>query len=315
MDLPETTLNTQDAIDASSASADRPAFDPDSIGLVNTVSDGTDAPSQAAGKQEDTSGKTLKTEGDGEQGKETDGEGDTRFDRHPRWQQIMRERDEARRAAEEARLEAQRIREERIRLEAERDFLREQQQGKTAAEEPLPYRDTSQLSAEEIAEWMTNDPKGYHDNLVIQAREQAKREVRAMLEHSERQRQEREYEAARKRTYEQYAKANPDFLQMWDRKEIQAFMEANPGHNPISAHQMLTMERRIKEAAEKAAREAEEKVNKNWQAKRQAAVIGSGPAGVGTPSDDAELNNTKERGGPVSVLVSRLQRMRAAAGR
>jgi len=309
MDLPETTLNTQEAIDASSASADRPAFDPDSIGLINTVSDGTDVPAKTAGKQEDTTDKSLKTDGDAEPEKGTAKEqGSMRFDQHPDWQRMMRERDEARQ-------EAQRIKEERIRLEAERDFLREQRR-QPAQEEPLPYKDTSRMSAEDLAEWMTTDPKGYHDNLVIQAREQAKREVRMALEQSEQRRLQESREASIRRTYEKYEKENPDFKAMWDRGEIQVFLEANPGHNPISAHQVMTMERRIKEAAEKAAREAEEKTNKNWQAKRQAAVIGSGPSGVGSASDvDAELHNTKERGGPVSVLVNRLQRMRAAAGR
>ena len=79
---------------------------------------------------------------------------------------------------------------------------------------------------------------------------------------------------------------------------------------------MMTMEARVKAAAEKAAKEAAERTNKNWQAKRQAAVIGTGPSGVGNTADaDNELQNTKERGGPVSVLVHRLQKLRAAAGR
>ena len=89
MDLPETTLNTQEAIDASSASADRPAFDPDSIGLINTVSDGTDVPAKTAGKQEDTTDKSLKTDGDAEPEKGTAKEqGSMRFDQHPDWQRI-----------------------------------------------------------------------------------------------------------------------------------------------------------------------------------------------------------------------------------
>lgn len=315
MDLPDKTLNTQDAIDASSASADRPAFNPDSIGLINTVSDGTDAPPDAATKQEDASEKTIKTDGEGEQEKGTGDEGDGRFDKHPRWQQIMRERDEARRKAEEAYLEAQRIREERIRLEVERDFLREQKQAAASQQEHLPYRDTSSMSAEEIAEWMTTDPKGYHDNLIIQAREQAKREVQAVIEQSERQQQQRAREERIKKTYELYEKENPDFRTMWDRGEIQAFLEANPGHNPISAHQLMTMEARIKAVAEQAAKEAEERTNRNWQAKRQAAVLGTGPSGIGATDADNELQNTKARGGPVSVLVNRLQKLRAAAGR
>jgi len=265
MDLPETTLNTQEAIDASSASADRPAFDPDSIGLINTVSDGTDVPAKTAGKQEDTTDKSLKTDGDAEPEKGTaKGQGSMRFDQHPDWQRMMRERDEARQ-------EAQRIKEERIRLEAERDFLREQRR-QPAQEEPLPYKDTSRMSAEDLAEWMTTDPKGYHDNLVIQAREQAKREVRMALEQSEQRRLQESREASIRRTYEKYEKENPDFKAMWDRGEIQVFLEANPGHNPISAHQTMTMEARVKAAAEKAAKEAADIAARESDKKHKASV-------------------------------------------
>lgn len=314
MALPDTTLNTADAVANSSVAADKPVFDPDSIGLVNTVDDGSTAAPAPAGTQDGTSDPTIKPDGDAATAKEADSDGD-RFDKHPRWQQIMQERDEARRVADEARQEAQRVREERIRLEAERDFLR--QQATPAKPETLPYKDTTAMSAEEIADWMANDPKGYHDNLMIQARELARREAQSLLDQSRTATQRELEQAEIKRRYEAYEKDNPEFKKMWDSGEIVKFMESNPGmYTPISAHKEMTREAREKAIAEAAAKEAEERTNKNWQAKRQATVMGTGPAGVGTTSEaDAELNNTKERGGAVSVLVNRLQKMRQAAGR
>jgi hypothetical protein len=316
MAIPDTTLNSQNAIANSSLAEDKQTFDPDSIGLVTDDIDRQDI-------SVDTSDKTITHEEKKDAEKEdatvtdekkddtttTDTKVDDRFDKYPRWQEIMRERDEARRIAEETRLEVQRVREERIRLEAERDFLKAQAELKP---EILPYRDTSGMTAEQIAEWMSEDPKGYHDNLIIQARELAKREVREILKQSETERKRLSQEESIKKTYDAYEKDNPDFKKMWESGEIIKFLDANPGHNPISAHQVMTAEKRIKEAAEKAAREAEERTNKNWQAKRQATVIGGGPSV--TPTDtDTELQDTKSRGGPIAVLAERLARMRKAA--
>ena len=80
---------------------------------------------------------------------------------------------------------------------------------------------------------------------------------------------------------------------MWDSGEIVRFIEANPGHNPISAYQAMIYETRmqkaIEEARAKAIKETEEKVNKNWQAKKQARVLGTGPSGPGVDTEDKEL--------------------------
>jgi hypothetical protein len=316
MEVPIVTLNTADAVAGSSTAADKPVFDPDSIGLVNTVIDATDAPATNTDgvitTDVDTSDKTIKPDStDADKGdpepdatKDADKGDDTRFDKHPRWQEMIRERDEARRIAEDARIA-------QIRLEAERDTLRQFTQ-KVEPVKPavLHYRDITALTPDEITEWQVNDPKGYAANLYQQVLYEAEQRLNTVQAEREKQAQAKVQETKIKDTYAAYEKSNPDFKPMWDNGTIQKFMDDNPGHNPISAHQLMTVEKRIREATEKAAKEAEEKTNKNWQAKRQAKVIGSGPAAAPATGEDAELQNTKDKGGPVAVLAERLRRMR-----
>jgi len=116
------------------------------------------------------------------------------------------------------------------------------------------------------------------------------------------------------KTYESYAKANPDFDEMWDDGRIQAFMDKNPGHNAISAHQMLTEETRLKAAADKAVKEFEGAL----RSKRAAsAVLGAGNMSVPTDAKaaDERLKNPKKFGGVTEVLTARLLERRRAAGR
>lgn len=332
MELPQTTLNTVDAVEGSSTSADRPAFDPDSIGVINTVGD--DAPAI------DSSDKTLKHDDDD---KATDGtpdetddaaapdkdadkgkDDDTRFDKHPRWQEMLRERDEAKRAADEARRIADETRLEKARLEGEREALRKAAEVQKPVN--LPYKDITALSPDEIADWQATDPKGYAANLYRQVTYEAEQKLNAQIAEREKQMQTQSHEAKVKATYDAFEKANPDFRTRWNSGEVQAFMDANPGHNPISAYREMTSEvssktieerhkAELAEAVAKAVKETEEKVNKNWQAKRSARVIGGGPSGAaGTTDADKELSDTKSRGGTVSVLTDRLRRLRAGTG-
>jgi hypothetical protein len=94
-------------------------------------------------------------------------------------------------------------------------------------------------------------------------------------------------------------------------------MSEHPGHNAISAHMVLTktkesvdLDSKIKEAVAKAVKETEARVVKNFQAKRNATVLDGGTAGGAPTEPDAELQNTKERGGITNVLASRLRSLR-----
>ena len=304
-----TTLNTSEEIVESSATAnDRPAFDPDSIGIIHDR-DGEftelDASKETikqdaedAGKGEDKTTPEPK--------KDATSEGDeTRFDKHPRWQEMLREREEAKKAVEQERIA-------RAKLEGELEALKRQ----TQVEKPpvkADYKDITALTAEEIAEWQATDPKGFAANMYAQVKAEAMTQMQESLK------AEREQEKQRisiEKTYKEFEDKHKDFKPMWDSGEIVRFIEANPGHNPISAYHAMTYETRmqkaIEEARAKAIKETEEKVNKNWQAKKQARVLGAGPGGPGTDTEDKELKNVKSQGGLYNVLAKRLDRLRTA---
>jgi len=304
-----TTLNTSEEIVESSATAnDRPAFDPDSIGIIHDR-DGEftelDASKETikqdaedAGKGEDKTTPEPK--------KDATSEGDeTRFDKHPRWQEMLREREEAKKAVEQERIA-------RAKLEGELEALKRQ----TQVEKPpvkADYKDITALTAEEIAEWQATDPKGFAANMYAQVKSEA---LMKMQEDFRAEREAENKKVSIERTYKEFEDKHKDFKPMWDSGEIVRFIEANPGHNPISAYHAMTYETRmqkaIEEARTKAIKETEEKVNKNWQAKKQARVLGTGPSGPGADTEDKELKDVKTQGGLYNVLAKRLDRLRTA---
>ena len=304
-----TTLNTSEEIVESSATAnDRPAFDPDSIGLIHDrEGDVTELnPSKETLKQEGEDAGKGEDKTTPEPKKDATSEGDeTRFDKHPRWQEMLREREEAKKAVEQERIA-------RAKLEGELEALKRQ----TQVEKPpakADYKDITALTAEEIAEWQAIDPKGFAANMYAQVKAEAMTQMQESLK------AEREQEKQRisiEKTYKEFEDKHKDFKPMWDSGEIVRFIEANPGHNPISAYHAMTYEARmqkaIEEARAKAIKETEEKVNKNWMAKRQARVLGTGPSGPGADTEDKELKDVKSQGGLYNVLAKRLERLRTA---
>ena len=304
-----TTLSTSEEIVDSSATAnDRPAFDPDSIGIIHDR-DGEftelDASKETIKQDAEDAGKGEEKDTP-EPKKDATSEGDeTRFDKHPRWQQMIQEREQAKQTADQERIA-------RAKLEGELEALKRQ----PPAEKPIvktDYKDITALTAEEIAEWQATDPKGFAANMYAQVKAEAMTQMQESL------RAEREQEKNRisiEKTYKEFEDKHKDFKPMWDSGEIVKFIEANPGHNPISAYQAMTYENRLEKAIEearaKAIKETEEKVNKNWQAKRTARVLGAGPSGTGTETEDKELKDVKTQGGIYNVLAKRLDRLRAS---
>ncbi len=214
-----------------------------------------------------------------------------RFDQHPDWQRMMKERDDARieAAVAKAKLEAVAPKTEPLPKE-------------------LPYKDITKMSKEELVEWQEDDPKGYAANLYAQIKYEQKQELA-------REQAEQTQTSSIKKTYETYEKENPDFRKMWDSGKIMEFMNQNPGHNAISAHMAMTVQARIDAAKTTAAKEAEERVTKNFAAKRHAQVISDGADGARASKSepDKEIKDTKQHGGITAVLASRLRAMRQAA--
>jgi len=294
-------MDTVDAKDGSGVNqevgglvhTDAPKIDPDSVNTFHDLDD-VDASSGADDKklgEEESKAAAEKAAADAK-AKE-----DERFDKHPRFQKIMAERDEARLNA--ARLEG--------RLETVVP--------KVPAPVQLPFKDISALTAEQIREWQDEDPKGFADNLRKQARHEAQEAIRAELRTKEASN--KEYNDL-KTTYDNFEKKNPEFRKMWDEGIIVAYIEKNPGHNPISAYLEMTEEsrskdtdKRIEEAVAKAKKETEEAANKRFLAKKKATTLTGSPAGVVQQGIDPALADTKKHGGVTSVLADRLKSLRS----
>lgn len=220
-----------------------------------------------------------------------------RFDQHPRWKEVMAERDRnlERAIKAEATLEALKAAEKPV-------------EKKEAEAVEADFKDIASIEDSEIYDWVDKDPKGFYANLLKQARHELRNEVLTELKQET---SEKDYTARVEKSYKDYADKYPDFADKWNSGEIQKFMDDNPGHNAISAHQMMTGESRLQAERDKAAKEAEEKVLKNLKAKSHARTLESGPSGVSgtqSPGIPDELLNPGKYGGVEKVLMSRFLR-------
>lgn len=234
-----------------------------------------------------------------------------RFDKHPRFQKLIREKNELveRLARTEGKMEA---------LET---------QIATREREQPDYVDITTKTNEELDKWRDEDPKSFYANLAKQARTEVRAELLEEFKDQRSDNEAKSLEDKQVETYERYAEDHPDFDEMWDSGEIGRYMRQHPGHNAISAHMMLVAEK----AAEKqpatavskddldkqisdAVKTAEEKLIADIKAKGLASVLGAGPTGAVRQSEEPspEMKDTKKHGGMTSVLLSRLRARRAA---
>ena len=233
-------------------------------------------------------------------GKEKPAGDDDRFDKHPRFQELNRR---VRESEERSRELERTLNELKSRAQAP-DGSKPKGDGSTA-----PFKDVSKMKPEELLDWQSEDPQGYYANLLAQAKHEISGDLNRGME-------QRQKEDAIVSTYENFAKSNPDFDEMWDSGTLQEFMRGNPGHNAISAYHSLTADKKLQAATEKAAKEAEASFVKNQRAKRVSDVLPQGPSAPGTftHGDDA-LKDSKKFGGTTAVLAQRLaDRRRNQAG-
>jgi len=281
-------------------------FDPDKDNVIDTVEDdnvgGVDVTTGGAGDKpgkpsEESKGK----DGSGDDSDKKDGD-DTadpegkevpeRFDKDPAWQRIIKERNEARTAAEASN--------QRVKALEAPTSVKEDGSDKIV--------DISTLSNEELIDWQNDDPKGYAENLRKYATQDAVVAVRADLN---REKQEADITSS----YDKYNNDNPanddntGFVQMWDAGKIQAYMDENPGNTSISAHRALTYDDFVKKAVDKAVTKAKDEMVKEQKARIVTDGLGTGP-GYAPKTEDKELHNTKKRGGLVTALADRLAKRR-----
>jgi hypothetical protein len=211
---------------------------------------------------------------------------DVRFDKHPRFQQLIREKNEYKQMLSELKKE-----------------IEELKQAKT---ENKGF-DPKQLDTEKLLELQTEDPKAFLELVSKSIREQVVNEIRAEQEKMLAEKTEREKENA----FIKYAEENPDVLEMWESGVLQKFLEENPHHNIISAHMYLTKENREAELKRQIEQELEKKYRERQVVRENARVLSNTPpANHNVIMPDPEISNTKKAGGLATVLARRLEAMR-----
>jgi len=253
----------------------------------------------ADGADKNADGKDAGADGkDGQDGIDKDKNLEDRFDQHPRFIELNNT--------------VKTERAGRIAAEAKLSLLEKSPVGEmglpTDVVLPEGVKDLTKMSADELREFQEDDPAAYRDSLLAIATQSIKSNLtnenvrNATI-------------SAIQNTFDEYAKQNPDFDDLWEKGEIPKYMKDHPGHNAISAHMALTGEKsvqaKIDAAVTKAVKETEERVIKNFQAKRDATVISSSGTRVVSDKVDTELKDTQQSGGLESVLAKRLAERRA----
>ncbi|WP_027369230.1 hypothetical protein [Desulfocurvibacter africanus] len=229
-----------------------------------------------------------------------------RLDRHPRFQELVREKNTLR---DELKV----LRDEHHKVVS---YLNQQAQAGRSASQG------NRQAPDYAARYAEIDRRLEAGQISLAQARQAEREVRA---HEERERaQVAEQEIAVKarvgELHQSFKSQNPDFAEIARSDDFKQAFKANPMHDTLSAYYatkyaraVAGTEQAVKQAVAKAIRETEERITKNNQAKRTAASLGAGPRGSGY-DPDAMLQDTSRHGGRVAVGAARLRAMRAQAG-
>ena len=240
------------------------------------------------------------------------------FHEHPRWQQMLTERDELKEQLEEStgtvEEQGKRIEQYDRHLQAMAAFQQQPQAQPDPGLERLPFDEVLSMSDTEIYDEFRNDPKGFLSAFGERTRTEALQDFRKEAAYQAQ-------ESAVAQGLESFAEENPDFMNMVESGEIAMFIERNPIHNAISAYHSLQSsssqneDQSAKDDLEKQIREDERKKTlASIQAKQGAVVLdgssGTGPQAGASTAIDPALQDTAKHGGKRSVLTERLKRLR-----
>jgi len=166
------------------------------------------------------------------------------------------------------------------------------------------------LDDETLSEMITDEPKTFLSKLITEVRAEAKSELVGMQEEAG------QAEAAKAidKTYDEFGVEHPDFQAQWNEGKLQTFMQAHPGHTPISAYQAINSEVLRATDQERITKEVEEKVRNEYRLKIHSSVLGDGSPPAPAGELDAALNNTEKHGGLVAVQAGLIENMRKGAG-
>lgn len=243
------------------------------------------------------------------------------FHEHPRWQEMLSEREDLKKQVEEqgGTLEdqARRIDEYDRHLRMMDTLSRHQPQPQATPESlpPDPFDEILARPEEEIIDEFQKSPRQFLESFGQSITQKA-------LTNAESIAYQRAHDDAITKGIDQFADDNPGFMDMVLAGDIARFIDRNPVHNAISAYHTLASQRSAEEddsaieEYEKQIREDErDKTLASIRAKQGAQVL-DGSASTGGPNAgantavDPELQDTEKHGGKRHVLTQRLKAFR-----
>ena len=312
--------SSEDLVDTVDRIPTVPNTDPEAANNTRGTQDSDDGKGKEADDTKsdtDTTEKDKKAAGGGEEDSQKP------FHEHPRFQELLKERDDARAQAQELKGRVAALETYASRGGGASEATG---QGQSDSGQQADYEDLTKLSKDEVLDRLSEDPLGVLANFARQVRHEVRADVLREVEDSNTTK-------SVEKTLTAYAEKNPDFQTMLHSGEIDRYIANNPGHNLISAHMALTAEKRIADAVEKSKKEADTDAEKNEKekaaaekkaaeeaakqakAKQDAKTLSGGPARGGGSGDIApELKDPKAFGGATAVITQRLQARRKAGG-
>lgn len=271
----------------------------------------------------DPTGESLKTDDEGVlTTDEPDGAKDEvpPFHEHPRWQEMLTERDDLKKQVEEqgGTLEdqAKRIDEYDRHLRMMDTLSRHQPQPQASPEPPAtdPFDEILSMPEEKIIDEFQKSPRQFLESFGQSITQKA-------LVNAESVAYARAQDDAITKGIDQFADENPDFMDMVIAGDIARFIDRNPIHNAISAYNHLKSEAYAQddsaiEEYEKQIREDErDKTLASIRAKQGAQVLdgstgATGPNAGANTAIDPDLQDTQKHGGKRHVLTQRLKAIR-----
>lgn len=274
-------------------------------------------------EEKDPTDESLKTDDEGElivEEPDAADEKDPPFHEHPRWKQMISERDTLKKQVEEkdGTLEDQArwIEEYDRNLRMMDAFTRGQTQPQEppAQPEPDPFDAILAMSEEQIIGEFEKAPKEFLQNFGDKIKSEALQTFEGLA-------YQRAQEDAVTQGLDHFAEENPDFMDMVMSGEIAQYIDRNPIHNAISAFHTLQavgsseQNESAREKLETEIREDErQKTLEQVRVKQGAQVLdgsaATGPSGEARTALEPDLEDTAKHGGKVSVIASRLKAMR-----
>lgn len=244
------------------------------------------------------------------------------FHEHPRWQEMLAERDELKGQIQEQggtlEEQARRIDEYDRHLRMMDTLSRQQPMQQATPEQPAtpdPFDEILAMPEEQIIDEFQKSPRqflqSFGENITQKALANAESVAYA-----------RAQDDAITKGIDQFADENPDFMDMVIAGDIARFIDRNPIHNAISAYHHLSQQREP-EIGDDEIQQYENSIREDERTKtlasvraKQGAQVLDGSSGAGGPNVgantaiDPDLQDTQKHGGKRHVLTQRLKAFR-----